>query len=119
MSQLNLREPFYRRPPATPSETTGAGFTEAARGALGHWMRIEGGKIANYQVITPTAWNVSPKDFLGQHGPIEQAVIGTPVPDEANPVEVQHVIRSFDPCLACTVHLVRGKRTLATLSLDA
>jgi len=69
-------------------------------------------------VITPTAWNVSPKDALGQHGPIEQAVIGTPVADESNPVEVQHVIRSFDPCLACTVHLIRARETVATVELD-
>ncbi len=119
LAQLNLREPFYERTPVPPRDATGVGFTEAARGALGHWIQIEGGKIANYQVITPTAWNVSPKDYLGQHGPVEQAVIGTPVSDESNPVEVQHVIRSFDPCLACTVHLIRGKRTVATVTLDA
>lgn len=118
LGQLDLREPFYRKPPEVPHRATGFGLTEAGRGALGHWIRIEGGKIANYQVITPTAWNVSPKDYLGQHGPIEQAVIGTPVPDESNPVEVQHVIRSFDPCLACTVHLIRGKETIRELLLD-
>ncbi len=119
LSQLNLREPFYQKPPPMPTTAMGAGFTEAGRGALGHWIRIAGGRIANYQIITPTAWNVSPKDDLGQHGPIEQAVIGTPVADVQNPVEVQHVIRSFDPCLACTVHLIRGKDTLAELVLDA
>jgi hydrogenase large subunit len=118
LSQLDLREPFYRRPPAVPTRATGFGRTEAGRGALGHWIRIEDGRIANYQVITPTAWNVSPKDALGQHGPIEQAVIGTPVADESNPVEVQHVIRSFDPCLACTVHLIRARETVATVELD-
>jgi hydrogenase large subunit len=118
LGQLDLREPFYHKPPETPRSATGYGLTEAGRGALGHWIRIENGKIANYQVITPTAWNVSPKDSLGQHGPIEQAVIGTPVPDESNPVEVQHVIRSFDPCIACTVHLVRGKETIRELRLD-
>ncbi len=112
IEQLNLKEPFYIKPPDTPQRATGIGLTEAGRGALGHWINVEGGKIANYQVITPTAWNVSPKDSLGQHGPIEQAVIGTPVPDESNPIEVQHVIRSFDPCLACTVHLVRGEKDL-------
>lgn len=118
IGQLNLKEPFYVKPPAVPQRATGFGLTEAGRGALGHWINIEGGKIANYQVITPTAWNVSPKDANGRRGPIEEAVVGTPVPDDTNPVEVQHVIRSFDPCLACTVHLIRGGDTLRTLEMD-
>lgn len=87
-----------------PREAEGFGLTEAARGALGHWIKIRNGEIDNYQVITPTAWNISPKDSNDVHGPVEQAVIGTSVSDESNPVEVQHVIRSYDPCLACTVH---------------
>lgn len=118
LGEINLRESFYQKPPDVPQQATGHGFTEAGRGALGHWIRIKDAKIANYQVITPTAWNISPKDALGQHGPVEQAVIGAPVPDESNPVEVQHIIRSFDPCLACTVHLIRGKETIHELKLD-
>jgi hydrogenase large subunit len=117
LSEINLRERFYQKPPETPRSATGCGLTEAGRGALGHWIRIEGGKIANYQVITPTAWNISPKDSKGEHGPVEQAVIGTPVPDESNPVEVQHVIRSFDPCLACTVHVIRAGKVIHELGL--
>jgi hydrogenase large subunit len=105
LNQIDPTKPFYFKP-RTPRNAVGMGFTEAGRGALGHWVRIEGGRIANYQVITPTAWNVSPKDAYGNRGPIEEAVVGTPVPDEENPIEVQHVIRSFDPCIACTVHMV-------------
>ncbi len=93
------------------SNAEGIGLTEAARGALGHWIKIRNGRIDNYQVITPTAWNVSPKDSNDVHGPIEQAVIGTPVEDENNPIEVQHVIRSYDPCIACTVHVITPKKS--------
>lgn len=108
VNELDLARPFYIHP-KSPKNATGIGLTEAARGALGHWISIEKGRIQGYQVITPTAWNVSPKDFKDVSGPIEQAVIGTPVPDELNPVEVHHVIRSYDPCLACTVHVVKRK----------
>ena len=80
------------------------GLTEAARGALGHWITISGGTINRYQVITPTNWNASPRDDSGQLGPIEQALVGTPVADAENPIEAARVVRSFDPCLACAVH---------------
>ena len=86
--------------------TKGIGLVLAPRGMLGHWVRIEDGRIANYQVITPTAWNASPKDVQGTPGPFEQAVIGTVVKDPDHPVEVEQVVRSFDPCLVCTVHAV-------------
>ncbi len=105
LDEIDLGEPFYRKP-EKKDNAQGMGLTEAARGALGHWIKIKDGKIENYQVITPTAWNVSPKDSNGNHGPIESAVIGTQVSDPANPVEVQHVIRSYDPCIACTVHYI-------------
>jgi len=82
----------------------GYGLVNAARGALGHWARIEHGEIAAYQIVTPTAWNGSPRDDRGVAGPWEQALIGTPVADLDNPIEAGHVIRSFDPCLVCTVH---------------
>ncbi|NBZ88273.1 nickel-dependent hydrogenase large subunit [Stagnihabitans tardus] len=82
-----------------PSEGRGAGLVEAARGALGHWIRIEKGRIAGYQIIAPTTWNFSPRDAGGVPGPLEAALVG------AKPgVEVQHVVRSFDPCMVCTVH---------------
>lgn len=89
----------------TPSPSgRGVGLTEAARGALGHWLEIRDHKIANYQCVVPTTWNCSPKDDHGTPGPIEQALIGTPVADPDNPIEVARVVRSFDPCLACAVH---------------
>jgi len=91
---------------AIPECASGIGLTEAPRGALGHWIDVSRGKISRYQVITPTAWNASPRDDLEQMGPIEQALIGTPVADVDQPIEVLRVVHSFDPCLACAVHLV-------------
>jgi Ni,Fe-hydrogenase I large subunit len=79
---------------------------EALQGALGHWNRIQGGRLANYQVITPTCWTISPRDGRGILGPIEQALIDTPVADPKQPLESLRVAHSFDPCLACTVHLI-------------
>jgi len=95
-----------------PDTGEGAGLTEAPRGAVGHWITIKDKKIDRYQVITPTAWNASPKDDKGQPGPVEQAIIGTKVKDKENPFELVRIIRAFDPCLACAVHLLdfRGNR---------
>lgn len=96
---------------ATPATGTGIGLTEAPRGALGHWAQIGSSKLTQYQVVTPTGWNASPMDDSGQHGAMEQALIGTPVKDVKNPIELLRVVHSFDPCLACSVHLVRpGKK---------
>ncbi|MDI6814750.1 MAG: nickel-dependent hydrogenase large subunit [Dehalococcoidales bacterium] len=81
-----------------------------ARG-IGTLGKDWGGKIKNYQVITPTTWNASPRDDKGQPGPIEQAVTGTKVRDEANPFEIVRIVRSFDPCLACSIHLITPKGT--------
>jgi hydrogenase large subunit len=85
----------------------GVGLTQAARGALGHWVSIENGKITRYQIITPTAWNGSPRDEKGVRGAWEEALVGTPIADPDNPVEAGYVIRSFDPCLVCAVHTVK------------
>jgi hydrogenase large subunit len=90
-----------------PDNAEGMGLWEAPRGALGHWISIENGKIKNYQVITPSNWNCSPADDKDQPGPVEQALIGAKVKDEENPFEVIRIVRSFDPCLACSVHMVR------------
>lgn len=92
-----------------PDEARGMGIVEGSRGALGHWIEIKDKKIANYQAVVPTTWNVSPMDDNGQHGPIEQALIGAPVKDEANPFEIVRIIRAFDPCLACSIHVVTPK----------
>jgi len=90
-----------------PSSATATGLTEAPRGALGHWLEISDGRISRYQIITPTCWNASPRDNNGRRGPIEQALMGTPVQDINQPVEVVRVIHSFDPCLSCAVHVMR------------
>jgi hydrogenase large subunit len=91
----------------TPSTGAGVGLTEAPRGALGHWVSISSQKIANYQVITPTCWNASPKDGGGVRGPMEQALIGLPVAQADKPIEVLRLIHSYDPCLSCAVHVMR------------
>lgn len=99
---FRLDEPFYIKP--RPRDGEGWGATEAARGALAHWIKVKDGKIENYQIIAPTTWNVGPRDDRDKRGPIEQALIGTPIADMRDPVEVGHVARSFDSCLVCTVH---------------
>ena len=85
----------------------GVGLSEAPRGALGHWVKIVGNKISQYQVITPTCWNASPRDNRGVPGPMEQALIGTPIEDPNQPIEALRVIHSYDPCLSCAVHIMR------------
>lgn len=88
-----------------PDRSFGCGLVEAARGSLGHWLTIERGLIASYQIVAPTSWNFSPRDAAGNPGPLEQALAGTPVPaGQTVPLPVQHVVRSFDPCMSCTVH---------------
>jgi hydrogenase large subunit len=96
--------------PSFLSASKGEGLTEAARGALGHWIGVESGNIDRYQVVAPTSWNASPKDDFGQRGPIEQALVGVPVSNPDQPVEVLRVVHSFDPCLACSVHILRPNR---------
>jgi hydrogenase large subunit len=93
-----------------PDQAEGTGLTEAPRGAVGHWMTIKDKKIGRYQVITPTAWNASPKDDQDQPGAVEQAIIGTKVKDKDNPFELVRIVRSFDPCLACSVHLLDARK---------
>ncbi len=92
-----------------PEEAEGVGLVDGPRGALGHWIRIEDGVIANYQCVVPSTWNLSPRDDRDQPGPVEQALIGTRVKDEANPFEVVRIVRAFDPCLACAVHVVDAR----------
>ena len=90
---------------ALPADGTGVGVVEAARGALGHWISVEDGAISNYQIIAPTTWNFSPRDSAGTAGPVEAALVGAPVAEgEDTPLSVQHIVRSFDPCMVCTVH---------------
>ena len=86
-----------------PDEADGVGLVEAARGSLGHWLSVRRGRIENYQIIAPTTWNFSPRDAAGTPGALEQALVGLPV-DGPLPPAVFHVVRSFDPCMVCTVH---------------
>jgi Ni,Fe-hydrogenase I large subunit len=93
-----------------PPETgMGMGFYEAPRGALGHWIKIKNKKIYNYQAVVPSTWNASPRDEKQVRGQYEESLIGVPVPDTDNPINVVRVIRSFDPCLACAIHLIDPK----------
>jgi hydrogenase large subunit len=97
-------------PSTWPAQAVGWGVTEAPRGALGHWVNIQDGAIANYQCVVPSTWNGSPRDALGQRGPWEEALIGTPVADPQKPVEILRTIHSFDPCMACAVHVLDAER---------
>src|SRR5690349_9056955 len=108
LDQIDLHESFYTKP-VEHADGRGFGATEAARGSLADWIVIEDGKIANYQVVTPTAWNIGPRDAAENLGPIESALVGSPIVDQEDPVELGHVARSFDSCLVCTVHAYDGK----------
>ncbi len=92
-------------PSTWPKECKGVGFTEAPRGALAHWIRIKDGKTENYQQVVPSTWNASPRDPKGQRSAYEATLIGTPVADDKLPLEIIRTIHSFDPCIACSVHL--------------
>jgi hydrogenase large subunit len=92
-----------------PRHAEGFGFMEAPRGALGHWVVIDGGKIANYQMVVPTTWNASPRDAAGNPGAYEASLVGTRLADPTKPLEILRVIHSFDPCMACAVHLVDAR----------
>ena len=92
-------------PSTWPAKARGVGLSEAPRGTLAHWIVIEDGKIANYQLVVPTTWNASPRDAKGQRSAYEAALVGTPIADPEKPLEVLRTIHSFDPCLACAVHL--------------
>lgn len=104
LQQLVPNEPWCASG-ALPDDGAGVGLSEAARGSLGHWVQARRGRIANYQIVAPTSWNFSPRDAAGTPGALEQALVGAPVLDgETTPVAVQHIVRSFDPCMVCTVH---------------
>ncbi|MDH5324667.1 MAG: nickel-dependent hydrogenase large subunit [Gammaproteobacteria bacterium] len=95
----------YWDPSTWPSEAKGAGYTEAPRGALAHWVVIKDGKIDNYQAVVPSTWNAGPRDALGQPGPYEAALVGHKLYDVKQPLEILRTIHSFDPCIACAVHI--------------
>ena len=93
-------------PSKWPKEAKGVGFTEAPRGALGHWIKIKDGKIDNYQAVVPTTWNGSPRDGQGQIGAFEASLMNTPVAVADQPLEILRTLHSFDPCLACSTHVM-------------
>ncbi|MHC4517874.1 MAG: nickel-dependent hydrogenase large subunit [Planctomycetota bacterium] len=119
--ELSFAWGALRQEKVPKNRAKGAGLTEAPRGALGHWIKIGKpnkskifkrfrGKVSNYHIITPTTWNINPKDHLGNHGPAEQAILDTPMVDTAEPLEILRVIHSFDFCCACTVHVFNAKK---------
>lgn len=115
LGSLRIGSPVYADGSVTSG--SGVGLTEAARGALGHWVLASSGKISRYQVITPTCWNASPRDSQNIPGPMEKALIGITVADENQPVEVLRVIHSYDPCLACAVHVIKPKSRARIVSV--
>jgi len=93
-------------PSTWPKHAQGVGFLEAPRGSLAHWIVIDDGKISNYQAVVPTTWNAGPRDAAGAEGPYEAALKGQSVKDPKQPLEILRTIHSFDPCLACAVHVL-------------
>jgi [NiFe] hydrogenase large subunit len=92
-----------------PDEAQGVGFVHAPRGTLSHWINIKGGKIENYQLVVPSTWNLGPRCDNNIVGPTEEALIGTPVFDPKRPVEILRTVHSYDPCIACGVHVIDSK----------
>jgi hydrogenase large subunit len=95
---------IHNKPEFPRGEQRGFGFHEAPRGTLSHWVVIENGRIANYQAVVPSTWNAGPRDEKGQLGPYEASLVGNPIADAEQPLEVLRTIHSFDPCIACAVH---------------
>ena len=93
-------------PSTWPADVKGVGMVEAPRGALGHWCHIKDTKLANYQAIVPSTWNASPRDPAGNIGAYEASLLGTPLANAEQPLEILRTIHSFDPCLACASHVI-------------
>ncbi len=97
---------IFNPPSFPPGEQMGFGFHEAPRGTLSHWIVIKDSKIKNYQCVVPSTWNAGPRDDKGKPGPYEASLVGNPVADPEKPLEVLRTVHSFDPCIACAVHLL-------------
>jgi hydrogenase large subunit len=108
--ELRIADNSKWEPSTWPEDCSGAGFHEAPRGALGHWVHIRKGTIVNYQCVVPSTWNAGPRDSAGKRGPYEEALLGTPVAKPDQPVEILRTIHSFDPCMACGVHVFDPER---------
>lgn len=118
LDEVAAGDPFYA-PPGPMGNGEGFGLIQGSRGALGHWVKMKDDKIESYQIITPSGWNFSPRDSEGNRGPVEEALLGIALKDFANPVELEHAIRSFDPCLVCTVHALRKGETVSCRPVGA
>lgn len=116
LKEVKLGEP-YQEQWKIPEKGNGIGLKDASRGALGHWITIEKGKVLNYNIIPPSMWNLGPTDEYGTKGTVEEALIGTEVNNIKNPVEVGRIVRSFDPCLNCAAHVVSDKYEDITIDI--
>ena len=108
--ELRIHDNAKWDPSSWPADALGAGFHEAPRGSLGHWVHIKDGVIENYQCVVPSTWNAGPRDPKGKRGPYEEALLATPVADAERPLEILRTVHSFDPCMACGVHVVDSAR---------
>lgn len=111
LNGLSTSEKTYDHLPL-PSSGTGMGLTEAPRGALGHWVSFTKQSTDNYQVLTPTCWNVSPRDDAGQKGVLEKALIGVTIQDVSQPIELLRIVHSFDPCTGCSIHIIDSEKKI-------
>ena len=100
----------FNAPVFPNGEQRGFGFHEAPRGTLSHWVVIDSGKIKNYQCVVPSTWNAGPRNQDDMPGPYEASLVGNPVADEKLPLEVLRTVHSFDPCLACAIHIHDNKK---------
>jgi len=113
--KVAMFNPVHWDPSTWPSSASGYGWHEAPRGSLGHWVEISGKSIKNYQAVVPTTWNAGPRDGQGQRGAYEASLLNTPVADPARPLELLRTIHSFDPCIACAVHVIDAQGRKYTL----
>ena len=104
--KTTIFNPVRWDPGSWPKSASGRGWHEAPRGSLGHWVEIENKAIKNYQCVVPTTWNAGPRDAQGQRGAYEAALVNTPVADPNRPLEILRTVHSFDPCIACAVHVI-------------
>ena len=107
---LRIQDNAKWDPKSWPKECFGFGDHEAPRGSLGHWVHIKDGLIVNYQCVVPSTWNAGPRDVAGKRGPYEASLLGTPVAIPTQPLEILRTVHSFDPCMACGVHVVDVNR---------
>jgi len=115
ISSTKIHDSAHWAPPATGD---GCGMSEAPRGSLGHWIQVSGSKVSHYACVTPTTWNASQTDSSGLTGPIEEALKNCPVPDLDNPISIARIVRSFDPCIACAVHVMSPGGRMRRFAID-